>query len=63
MELEERVGNLIAQKKQLKLEIAELEDALIVREDTLNKVYGALEFAEALKEDSKKPKKKEKQNG
>tara|TARA_R100000008_G_C3581825_1_gene169078 strand:+ start:2372 stop:2560 length:189 start_codon:yes stop_codon:yes gene_type:complete len=62
MDLDERIGSLIAQRKQIKLEVSELEDALVIREKTLNKIDGALELAEALKKD-KKPKKKEKQNG
>ena len=60
MELEEKIGNLNAQKKQVKLEISELEDALDNRDKLLNKIDGALEFAESIKD---KPKsKKEKQD-
>ena len=59
--IEEKVGNLQAQKKQVKLEISELEDALLVREELLNKVQGAIEFANSLLEDKKKDK-KEKQD-
>ena len=32
MELEEKIGNLVAQSKQVKLEISDLEDALLKRE-------------------------------
>ena len=60
MDIDEKLGNLIAQRKQVKLEISELEDALTAREELLNKVDGAIEFANTLKED--KPKKKEKKN-
>ena len=60
-DIQEKVGNLQAQKKQVKLEISELEDALLVREELLNKVQGAIEFANSLLEDKKKDK-KEKQD-
>jgi len=60
MNIEEKLGNLIAQRKQVKLEISELEDVLLQREELLNKVDGAIEFANTLKEE--KPKKKEKKN-
>ena len=56
--IEEKLGNLIAQRKQVKLELAELEDALLQREELLNKVDGAIEFANSLKEENK-PNKKE----
>ena len=48
MELEEKIGNLVAQSKQVKLEISDLEDALLKREELLNKIEGALEFANSL---------------
>ena len=60
MDIDEKLGNLIAQKKQVKLEINELQDALLARKELLNKVYGAIEFANTLKEE--KPKKKEKKD-
>ena len=60
MDIEEKLGNLIAQKKQVKLEINELQDALLARKELLNKVDGAIEFANTLKEE--KPKKKEKKD-
>ena len=60
-EIEEKLGNLQAQKKQVKLEISELEDALLAREELLSKVNGAIEFANSLLEDKKKDK-KEKQD-
>ena len=56
MDIEEKLGNLIAQKKQVKLEIIELEDALLQREELSNKIDGAIEFANSLKEEDK-PKK------
>ena len=56
MDIEEKLGNLIAQKKQVKLEISELEDVLLQREELLNKLEGAIEFANSLKNDDK-PKK------
>ncbi len=59
--IEEKLGNLIAQRKQVKLELAELEDALLQREELLNKVDGAIEFANSLKEENK-PNKKEKKD-
>lgn len=60
MDIEEKLGNLIAQKKQVKLEINELQDALLARKELLNKVDGAIEFANTIKEE--KPKKKEKKD-
>tara|TARA_X000001036_G_scaffold300037_1_gene279171 strand:- start:635 stop:820 length:186 start_codon:yes stop_codon:yes gene_type:complete len=60
MDIDEKLGNLIAQKKQVKLEINELQDALLARKELLNKVDGAIEFANTLKEE--KPKKKEKKD-
>ena len=60
-EIEEKLGNLQAQRKQVKLEITELEDALLRREELLNKITGAIEFASSLLEDKKKDK-KEKQD-
>jgi len=56
MDIEEKLGNLIAQRKQVKLEISELEDALLQREELSNKIDGAIEFANSLKEEDK-PKK------
>ena len=56
MDIEEKLGNLIAQKKQVKLEISELEDVLLQREELLNNLEGAIEFANSLKNDDK-PKK------
>ena len=60
MDIEEKLGNLITQRKQVKIEISDLEDALLAREELLNKIEGAIEFANTLKED--KPKKKEKKD-
>ena len=61
MDIEEKLGNLIAQRKQVKLEINDLEDALLQREQLLNNIDGAIQFANSLKEDTK-PKKKEKKD-
>ena len=57
MDIKEKLCNLIAQKKQVKLEISELEEALITRKELLNKVDGAIEFANSLEEPKKKEKK------
>jgi|7_EtaG_2_1085326.scaffolds.fasta_scaffold09130_3 chaperonin cofactor prefoldin len=57
-DLEEKLGNLLAQKKQLKIEISELEDALSQRKKLFDKVEGALEFGESLKEKPKDKKEK-----
>tara|TARA_Y100001938_G_scaffold86687_1_gene118950 strand:- start:39 stop:242 length:204 start_codon:yes stop_codon:yes gene_type:complete len=62
-DIENKIGNLEAQKKQVKLEISELEDALLAREELLNKVDGAIEFAKSIIEvprDDKKDKKEKK---
>tara|TARA_Y100001938_G_scaffold35063_1_gene48153 strand:- start:364 stop:567 length:204 start_codon:yes stop_codon:yes gene_type:complete len=62
-DIENKLGNLEAQKKQVKLEISELEDALLAREELLNKVDGAIEFAKSIIEvprDDKKDKKEKK---
>ena len=61
MELEKKIGNLTAQKHHLKLEISDLEDGLLEREELLNNIDGAIQFANSLKEDTK-PKKKEKKD-
>ena len=61
MEIEEKIGNLVAQSKQVKLEISDLEDALLKREELLNKIQGALEFANSLKEEESNE--EEKQDG
>ena len=61
MELEEKIGNLVAQSKQVKLEISDLEDALLKREELLNKIEGALEFANSLAKEEE-PEEKEKQD-
>ena len=58
MDIEEKLGNLIAQRKQVKLEISELEDALLQREELSNKIDGAIEFANSLKEKPKEKKEK-----
>lgn len=62
-DIENKIGNLEAQKKQVKLEISELEDALLAREELLNKVDGAIEFAKSIVEvprDDKKDNKEKK---
>ena len=56
--IEEKLGNLIAQRKQVKLEISDLEDALLQREELLNKIDGAIEFANSLKEELEEKKEK-----
>ena len=58
MDVEEKLGNLIAQRKQVKLELSDLEDALLQREELLNKIDGAIEFANSLKEEPKDKKEK-----
>ena len=57
MDIEEKLGNLIVQRKQVKFEIYELEDILSQKEELLNKVDGAIEFANSLIQDE--PNKKE----
>ena len=59
MDVEEKLGNLIAQRKQVKLELSELEDILLQKEELLNKIDGAIEFANSLKEEPKKKGKKD----
>ena len=59
--MEDSKGNLVAQKKQVKLEISELEDALSARRIILWKVEGALELIDGLDSENKNSK-KEKQN-
>ena len=51
--IEEKLGNLIAQRKQVKFELSDLEDALLQREELLNKIDVAIEFANSLKEEPK----------
>lgn len=60
MEIDDKIGNLISQKKQIKLEISELKESLISREQLLFKINGAIEFAESLKEEKVKDKKEKK---
>ena len=57
-DMEEKLGNLIVQRKQVKFEIYELEDVLSQKKELLNKVDGALEFGESLKEKPKDKKEK-----
>ena len=52
-DVEEKLGNLQAQRKQVKLEISELEDALLKREELFSKIEGAIEFASSLINDKK----------
>ena len=59
MELDKKIGNLTAQKQQLKLEISDLEDGLLEREELLNKVNGALELANTLLNEIKNEDKKD----
>ena len=58
MDIEEKLGNLFVQKKQLKLEVYELEEILALKNKLLDKVEGALEFGESLKEKPKDKKEK-----
>ena len=52
IELDEKIGNLNAQKKQVKVEVSELEEALLKREELLNKIEGAIEFATSIADES-----------
>ena len=52
IELDEKIGNLNAQRKQIKIEISDLEEALLKREELLNKIEGAIEFATSLAKES-----------
>jgi len=52
IELDEKIGNLNAQKKQVKVEVSELEEALLKREELLNKIEGAIEFATSIANES-----------
>ena len=58
----EKIENLQNQRKTLKAELSEYEDAVLNREQLLNKVDGALEVLVSLQneEDSKKENKKDK---
>ena len=58
----EKIENLQNQRKTLRAELNEYEDAVINREQLLNKVDGALEVLISLQneEDSKKENKKDK---
>ena len=58
----EKIENLQNQRKTLRAELNEYEDAVINREQLLNKVDGALEVLLSLQneEDSKKEDKKDK---
>ena len=52
IELDEKIGNLNAQRKQIKIEISDLEEALLKREELLNKIEGAIEFGTSLASES-----------
>ena len=58
----EKIENLQNQRKTLRAELNEFEDAVLNREQLLNKVDGALEVLLSLQneEDSKKENKKDK---
>ena len=61
-DIENKIGNLEAQRKQVKFEITELEEILTQKEDLINKIEGAIEFAKSIIEvpkDSKKKKEKQ----
>ena len=61
-DIENKIGNLEAQRKQVKLEMSELEDALNARGQLLNKIDGAIEFAKSIVEVPRDDKKKEKKD-
>ena len=49
MEIDKKIGELSTQNKQLKFEINEIEELLLQKEELLNKVNGALELANIIK--------------
>lgn len=49
MEIDKKIGELNTQNKQLKFEINEIEELLLQKEELLNKVNGALELANIIK--------------
>ena len=58
----EKIENLQKQRKQVKSDMNEFEEAMLKREELLNKIDGALEMLASLQkeEDSKKDNKKDK---
>ena len=58
----EKIENIQKQRKQIKADISELEEAMLNREELLHKIDGALEMLASLQkeEDSKKDNKKDK---
>ena len=52
IELDEKIGNLRTQRKQIKIEISDLEEALLKREELLSKIEGAIEFGTSLASES-----------
>jgi hypothetical protein len=58
--MEDAKGNLVVQLKQVKLEISELEDALLIRKNTKLKVEGALELIDSFKSEDGEDKKEKK---
>ena len=59
---EEKIKNLIEQRKQVKSELSELEEATLNRDGLLNKIDGALEILKSLQseKESEKDKKENK---
>lgn len=58
--LKEKIDNLVNQKKNIKLEISDLENALLSREELLQKVTGGIEVLEMLQNEDKEENKEEK---
>ena len=58
--MEDAKGNLVVQLKQVKLEISELEDALLIRKNTKLKVEGALELIDSFESEDGEDKKEKK---
>jgi hypothetical protein len=60
--IQEKIDNLVNQKKQVKLEISDLEDALLLRKKLQDKIDGGLEVLDLLnnEKENKEEKKEEK---
>ena len=59
---EEKIKNLIEQRKQVKSELSELEEATLNRDELLNKIDGALEILKSLQNEEKESEKDKKEN-
>ena len=59
--LKEKRDNLVNQKKQIKLEISDCEDALLSREELLQKINGGIEVLEILLNENKEDKEEKKE--